>query len=139
MERNSYSTITRTAIDGIFVGNKDRTYTANEICDILEEIGIKANKTTIYRYLTFLVENKTLIKFVAEKGGLTVYKYNDKKLGCDSHLHLKCSVCGKVEHLSCNDMQKFNDHISKEHGFYIDCSTSVLYGKCKDCKDKGDI
>ncbi len=136
MQKNTYNTLQRTAIDGIFIGNKEKTYSAMEILSILHEIGVDANKTTVYRYLQNLTEKKILIKFVAEKGAMTLYKYNDTNLGCDNHLHLKCSVCGKIEHLGCGDMEDFKNHILKEHGFSLDCSTSILYGKCSDCAKK---
>ncbi len=136
MIKSSYNTLSRSAIDGIFVGNKDKSYSVIEIVSILHEIGIDVNKTTVYRYVTKLCENNVLIKFVAEKGEKTLYKYNDKNLGCDNHLHLKCSVCGKIEHLGCNDMDEFKTHILKEHGFYLNCASSVLYGTCKKCSKK---
>ncbi len=141
MKKNSYNTLTRSAIDGIFVGNKDKSYSVSEILSILHEIGIVANKTTIYRYVSSLCENNVLLKFVAEKGEKTLYKYNDKNLGCDNHLHLKCSSCGEIEHLGCNDMEEFKSHILKEHGFLLNCSSSLLYGLCKKCSrgNKGKI
>ena len=133
MEKTFYNTLSRSAIDGIFVGNKDKSYSANDILSILDEMGIQVNKTTVYRYLTKLTENNVLIKFVAEKGEKTLYKYNDKNLGCDNHLHLKCSVCGKIEHLGCNFMEEFKMHVLKDHGFLLNCSSSILYGVCKKC------
>lgn len=136
MIKSSYNTLSRSAIDGIFVGNKDKSYSVDEILSILSEMGITVNKTTVYRYVTQLAKNNVLIKFVAEKGEKTLYKFNDKNLGCDNHLHLKCSLCGKIEHLGCDDMEQFKKHIFNEHGFLLNCSSSVLYGVCKKCSNK---
>ncbi len=136
IQKTSYNTLTRSAIDGIFVGNNDKSYSVADILSKLKEMGVDANKTTVYRYVTRLCENNVLLKFVAEKGEKTLYKYNDKNLGCDNHLHLKCSLCGKIEHLSCSDMEEFKRHIYIEHGFMLNCSSSLLYGLCKKCSKK---
>ncbi len=133
MIKSSYNTLSRTAIDGIFVGNKDKSFSVEEILLLLNEMGIAVNKTTVYRYVNTLCENNVINKFVAEKGKKTLYKFNDKNLGCDNHLHLQCSLCGKIEHLGCSDMEEFKSHILKEHGFLLNCSSSVLYGVCKKC------
>ena len=136
MIKSTYNTLSRSAIDGIFLGNKDKSFSVDQIISLLKEMDITVNKTTVYRYVNTLCKNKVIIKFVAEKGEKTLYKFNDKNLGCDNHLHLKCSHCGKIEHLGCNDMEEFKAHIFKEHGFMLNCASSVLYGVCKKCANK---
>lgn len=52
---------------------------------------------------------------------------------CKKHLHLKCSVCGKIYHLSNETSEKIKEDVFENNSFYLGSDT-ILSGKCKNCK-----
>ena len=50
--------------------------------------------------------------------------------------HMKCETCGKLIHLSCDEINEFFEHVEKEHGFMLDPKRTVFYGICDDCSKK---
>ena len=43
---------------------------------------------------------------------------------------------GRIIHLECHFMEEISHHIEKSHGFTLQCKNSILYGVCKECKNK---
>lgn len=130
----SYNTFTRTKINEYLESRRDITVTVSDISEYLKSCGCEVNVTTIYRYIDKLITDKKVIKYVDEKGKKATFQYVGVDNHCDSHLHLKCVKCGKVEHLECEFMDKIAGHIDKEHGFEIQCRNSVIYGICEKCR-----
>ena len=83
-----------------------------------------------------LAKEGTVIKYVAEKGCQAAYQYVEPGRGCEQHLHLKCVKCGKIIHLECHFMEEISHHIEESHGFTLQCKNSILYGVCKECKNR---
>ena len=38
-------------------------------------------------------------------------------------------------HLECGFMKDILAHLEEHHGFALECSSSVLYGMCRECKE----
>lgn len=115
--------------------NKNRTVYISDIYNYLLENEIKINLTTVYRYIDKLVSENKVIKYASEKGKKTSYQYVDNS-SCNHHLHMQCIKCGKLIHLDCNFMKEFNNHIKEHHDFNLEYNKSILYGTCKECKEK---
>ena len=109
----------------------DRHFTAEDICEYVREKGI--GPSTVYRHLDKLVKDGSLQKYVSEVGESACYR---KKGECGEHFHLRCTVCGKLEHLSCMHLDGISSHVESEHGFKIDPSRTVFYGICRECASK---
>lgn len=124
----NYKTNNRTKIMEFLMENCSRTVSVNDINDHLKKIDSQVNTTTIYRYLDKLETDGNVIKY-----GST-YQYVDKDHGCNQHLHLKCISCGIITHLDCHFMDEIAEHISKDHGFQLQCRESVIYGLCSKCR-----
>ncbi|MEG1621478.1 MAG: transcriptional repressor, partial [Oscillospiraceae bacterium] len=105
----------------------------------LERNDNSVNLTTIYRYLDKLVLQGLISKYTDDTGKKSTYRYVGENSFCHEHLHLQCSTCGKVIHLDCEFMNELMDHITQSHGFDIRCDKSILYGKCKSCKEKENM
>ncbi|MCH5325506.1 MAG: transcriptional repressor [Eubacterium sp.] len=112
--------------------NADRHLTADEISDGLKsEVG----KTTVYRNLERLCEQGVVRKYILSDGGSACYQYAD----CGQrtrHFHLKCLKCGRLLHLECDHLTEIDEHIKAEHGFTVDPSRTVFYGRCADCSEE---
>ena len=134
--KSSYNTKARQEISDFLKQNGTTAVSAADICQHLQSIGNSVNPTTVYRYLDRLCAEKTIIKYIAEKGEKAVYQYSGQKKQCSEHLHLKCTQCGRILHLDCGFMQEFQAHLREHHDFELQCEGSVLYGLCSDCRKK---
>ncbi|MDO5590178.1 MAG: transcriptional repressor [Lachnospiraceae bacterium] len=139
-ERKTYTTKTRTEILEYLKQNWSVTVSVSDIKKHLEEKEIKANTTTIYRYLDKLLAEHVIIKYADKGMERAVYQYSGETGHCVTHLHLKCVKCGKIFHLDCGFMDEIRDHLMKNHHFRLLCEGDLLHGICGDCdkemKDK---
>lgn len=136
MGENSYATTSRKNMLNFLEQNRDRTVTASDMDQYLKEHHCEVNMTTIYRYLDKLTKEGTVMKYVAEKGSQAAYQYVEHGHHCDAHLHLKCTECGRIIHLECGFMDEISEHIYNDHGFELQCKNSILYGICRECRQK---
>lgn len=96
---------------------------APQILDILQAVGRKYNKTSVYRALDQLEAEGVICK--------QFFKENEAmyELKAHHHAHLVCTNCGKVAEAKC-DLQE-----PKElHGFVVDHHHVTLLGLCADCR-----
>ena len=94
-------------------------------------------RSSVYRQLGELCEAGTVRRFrTAPEGDGFVYQYVGAGERCDSHFHLQCLGCGKVEHLHCDCADTLREHLMAAHGFAVNSGCSVLYGLCAACAGK---
>ena len=93
----------------------------------LKKSKILANRTTIYRELKFLVENKIVEKLVL--GGVEYYE-----LVSEHHHHLVCLKCHKIEEVFLdNHLENQEKKLAKKSGFKITGHALEFFGFCKKC------
>ena len=136
MKKSEYMTSSRKKIFTYLVEHANTIVSAKNIHTYFEQNGCKINMSTIYRNLDRLEKDGTIIKHMSEDGKTAVYQYESHDKHPNEHLHLQCLKCGKIVHLDCKFMNEISEHVSKHHGFDIQCKNSVIYGICKECKDK---
>lgn len=137
MNGNTYNTKQRALILELLINNKGIGLTCEEIGDKLKENGTPVGKSTLYRYLEKLVSSGEMRKDLSVDGKSAIFHYVDKSMSCHNHMHLKCTSCGKIEHLSCQFMDTVNEHIFEHHKFTINNTKTVLIGVCADCCKNG--
>lgn len=98
--------------------------------NLVESLKDSVNKSTIYRNLKSLEEEKKIHKIYDEKKKIYEYQIDDD---CENHFHLKCMKCGKIIHLHCDEANLFASHIYKSHGFMVSEEMTTIYGICGDC------
>lgn len=130
-----YNTKQKQIITELLKDNSNRSLTSDEILFMLNKKD-NISKATLYRHLDLLVQNYEVRKFYNSKLGRSQYQYADLESTCSSHLHLRCSKCGKLIHLDCNETTKFINHINSNHGFRIDNLNTVINGVCSECQKK---
>ena len=133
MNQRIYKTKQRDEILRFLMENKDSCFSAKEISK-----QVTAGEATVFRTLAVLVRENRIRKFSA--GGIgrsecSYYQYQAAE-ACASHIHLKCEDCGKLIHMDCDFMKEISCHFSKDHGFFVDCGRTVIYGRCTDCMDR---
>lgn len=129
----SYNTKQKKLVLDIIKKNPDKQFSCDEITFLLMQQGTPVGKTTVYRQLEKLVSDGKLKKLNAPNSKSFIYQYLDEESNCDKHMHLRCSVCGKYEHLGCDFMSRVNEHILMHHDFRVDNSNTEIVGICGNC------
>ena len=101
-----------------------------ELCDT----GRKVSAATVYRQLEKLVEEGVAVKSVPAGEKSACFELLDHG-ACEPRrcYHMKCTSCGKLIHLDCDEIDRLCAHMLDHHGFHVDMSTTVLFGTCKEC------
>ena len=114
-----------------FLGqNTTRQFKMEEIVSALDG---KVGKSTVYRLMRSLVEEGRVRRFEL---GRTIYYQYLSGAACDSHLHLKCTVCGRMQHLDCSVSTFLRRQILATNRFQLDDRLTLLFGLCADCREK---
>ena len=111
--------------------NSGNSYTIEEIIEGLGDNSI--GKSTVYRLMMRLVEEKVVKRSAGERGRQFVYRIiaDDH---CKYHLHLQCTKCGKILHLDEKTSDTLLDCVNASQGFSVSEEDTVLLGKCALCK-----
>ena len=133
MTKKTYKTGGREALIEFLSRNPDRQFTADELFRAVNQEGTGGRSST-YRHLTALCADATVQKFRNEEQNCSVYQYIGKTCDCSTHFHEKCTRCGAIRHLACDDSLRFVAHLLEKHGFLVDCGQSILYGVCDACR-----
>lgn len=110
-----------------FITHQNHKYSALELINLFKG---QMDKSTIYRKLKALEEQKTIYKSFNPTRCIYEYQYS---INCASHLHLVCKDCGKIVHLKCDKVLDFVRHITDQHHFSIDEGSSLIFGLCREC------
>ena len=129
---NKYNTKQKELILEYLKNNKEKHITANNIIKHFKEKNISVGKTTVYRQLEGLLDEKKVRRYILEGGVGNCYQYADNE-ECAEHYHLKCKECGQVCHLDCEIFTQIGSHLYETHKFLLDLSRTILYGKCEMC------
>lgn len=117
--------------------NPDKQFSADEIAIKLNELYTDApGKSTVYRLTSQLADSGIIKRFVKENSRGFLYQAANE--ACHSHLHLKCTECGKVLHMGHSLSEQLINDILGENDFAVQADSTTLFGCCKDCK-KGMI
>lgn len=135
MKNSGYNTSQKEKLMDFLINNKENHTNVQEISAYLRAEGTPVGTATIYRQLDRLVESGTVRKFVIDGKTGACYQYIDDKSECREHFHLKCLCCGKLIHLNCGQLMDINNHIAERHGFIVDSSQTVFYGRCVECSE----
>lgn len=136
MRKQNYNTKARRYILEYMSSKGDTTVSAGDILEYLNLKGENISLTTVYRYLNRLTDEKKVIKFTETEGNKAVYQFKGEHNDCEEHLHIQCKTCGKLVHLDCDFLNKFEAHIMEDHGFSLEYSGSILYGVCRECSKR---
>ncbi len=132
--RNKGQRITkvRGVVVEIFI-NSVEPITAQDILLAMETMGMKVNKTTVYRELEFL-QKIAIIKAIDFGDGLRRYELLQE----GHHHHVICSKCRKVQDVVLKvDLDEEENKIQKDTGFQIQSHSLEFFGLCPDCQTSG--
>ena len=109
--------------------------TAGDVCEYFKEQGVSIGQATVYRQLESLVDEGIVNKYMIDANSPACFEYmgEETHAGAGICFHCKCSKCGKLLHLHCEELMEIQDHLLKEHGFMLDPKRTVFYGICEEC------
>jgi Fe2+ or Zn2+ uptake regulation protein len=97
----------------------------------LEKLGLKPNKTSIYREMDILLKEQVIEEFDLGEGK----KRYELKPVKGHHHHLICSNCGKVECLEMDsDLEKLTKQIEHNTNYKISKHNLDFEGLCPRCQ-----
>lgn len=109
--------------------NSGRSFTIEEI---IEELNGAIGKSTIYRLMTRLVDEKKVHKSAGD-GRQFLYRITADE-HCKHHLHLQCKDCGRVLHLDEATSGALLESVMSARNFLVSEEDTVLMGRCAGCK-----
>ena len=128
-----YNTEQKKILLDFLSSNSTQAYTIEEITDA---IGKGIGKSTVYRLMTKLVEEKRVKRQLASGSRKAIYRIVLDE-HCHNHLHLQCTECGKVLHLDEKISDELLDTVKKLNAFAISEEDTVLMGRCATCSYGG--
>ena len=131
--KSTYQTQQRKILIGFLVNAHGRQLTIDEIMDGLREEGKNVPQSSVYRLMKKLVDEGVVRRHSKEDSRQYVYQIIESE-ECHSHLHLQCTECGKLVHLSHEATREARQWMQGATGFDLDQEKTYLYGKCVDCK-----
>ena len=126
---NGYQTEQKRLLLDYLSRHAECAFTPAELAQALADGGI--GKSTVYRLVARLSEEGAVRRFAREGGGVA-YQYLAGE-HCASHLHLRCTACGRVIHLSQTDSDRLGRLLSVRYRFALDGSKTMLTGLCNQC------
>lgn len=112
----------------------DRAFTIDELTEVMTVSGV--GKSTVYRLVARLAEEGAIRRYAREEGRGYSYQYLER-MECHSHLHMRCTLCGKVIHLSEGISRLFAQAVLESDRFYLDDGRTLLFGRCAACHAAG--
>lgn len=133
-----YQTEQRKILMAYLKAHSDRAFTIEELWEAMKgELPQETvpGKSTVYRMMPGLVEEGLVRRFVKGNSRTFVYQMICGE-HCDSHLHLKCSVCGKLYHMGDQETENLVAEVFRKHHFSVDEEKTVLFGLCEGCGEE---
>lgn len=131
LQRGYKLTPQRWSIIAIFLMNKGRHLSADDVYNLLRETYPNNGIATVYRTLELLEEIGVLRK-VDFGEGRARYELNDGET--QNHHHLVCTRCGKITEFEDDLLNSLEEAITRKTGFQIETHEAKFYGICAECR-----
>ncbi|WP_295479810.1 transcriptional repressor [uncultured Sutterella sp.] len=133
-----YATRQRAAVLSCLKARAGEYLTAAEVAEAAKAAGAAIGLTTVYRTLENLRNEGLVRRFVLDRATPAAYEYLEDPAA--SEFHVRCRDCGKLFHLRCSEIARMEEalsgHLLEEHGVELDLQSSVIQGRCSECRAK---
>ena len=126
---SKYNTEQKRKINDLFLERDDRSLTSDEIVSLLPDVG----KSTVYRVIAEM-ENEGVLSSYQCGGKKRFYRCHED---CSSHMHMFCTECGKLLHISEETADRIRKIVSDELGYEPDHIDFEIFAKCREHKEGG--
>lgn len=90
------------------------------------------DRATVYRVLALFEELGLARSSQLDAGGAVHWE----RAHPDEHFHLRCTVCGSVEHHVGTLVATIREHLDDGHGFHADTVELTVHGRCAACRHR---
>ncbi|WP_144350403.1 Fur family transcriptional regulator [Sporomusa termitida] len=135
-EREYKLTPQRQIILQVFVDNRDKHLSAEDVHNIVRQQSNDIGLATVYRTLELLSDLDILQK-MDFGDGRSRYEINETSTPHHHH-HLICLACGKVIEFEGDLLEDLETVISRNSNFTIVDHQVKFYGYCQECRDKSE-
>ena len=127
-----YRTEQRELLQAFFEEHSAEQFTVEELSLALSP---SIGKSTVYRLVAELIESGRIRRFQLGTSRRVYYQYIGGER-CVSHLHTKCTSCGRIHHLAPSLSEFLQKQILASGRFALDDRMTTLFGKCHSCLQK---
>ncbi len=106
-----------------------RYLSAAEVFQALQRARARVSLSTVYRTLDRLRAKGEASSRIDEQGEATYVICTTSH-----HHHAICRVCGHVEEVACDPMERFTEALKAYHGFELDAHAMEFVGRCARCR-----
>ena len=134
--RTPYKSKHRDQILSILKEKEGSHMTAGQVLDQLREKGLTIGFSTVYRQLDRLVEEGAVNKYIVDAVTGACYEFKGEHGGESGYVHCQCEKCGKLVHLERARIEAAMQSLAGagDGGFELDCTRTLFYGICRDCR-----
>lgn len=112
------------------LSRQDLPLSVAELIAATKKLGLRPNKTTLYRELAFLVEAGMVVKVDLGEG-----KKRYESGAKDHHHHLVCMNCHAIQEVKIDThLADQENAIQREHNFHVVRHALEFYGLCQRCQ-----
>lgn len=104
-------------------------FDADSLYERFKRKGLRISRDTVYRTIPLLLESGVIQKSVGE-GKREFYEPTGPK---GHHDHMVCVRCGKIIEFHCEEIEKIQENVCKEHKFKLIFHDHRLFGECQNC------
>jgi Fur family ferric uptake transcriptional regulator len=102
----------------------------DEVVDRTQALGTGVDRATAYRVLALLEELGLVRASQLDAGGPVRWERSHP----DEHFHLRCTVCGTVDHHVGTLVATVREHLDGGHGFLAETVELAVHGRCANCR-----
>lgn len=133
----TYNTHQKKELIDFLKKHPENAYTIEDIAEAMKSDPDFANppgKSTIYRLMPGLAEENLVKCFSGGRGTKASYQIMGGE-SCHFHIHLKCTGCGRLLHMSDEASEFISRNLLETSGFTLDMGRATLFGLCKSCAE----
>ncbi len=128
-----YRTGQRRQLLAVLEKHRDKALSAEQLCRMIQSEGGEVSLSAIYRNLDRLVQESLVRRLTGEGSRSALYQLMGES--CTQHLHLQCIGCGSVIHMDEKTTRAMQRAAGSCGDFTLDSGRTVLYGRCRNCRD----
>jgi Fur family transcriptional regulator, ferric uptake regulator len=109
--------------------HEDAHLSVDEVVERTQALGSGIDRATAYRVLA-LLEELGLVR-ASKLGSGDAVRW--ERAHPDEHFHLRCTVCGTVDHHVGTLVATVREHLDDGHGFRAETIELTVHGRCATC------
>ena len=136
----TYNTQQKKELMDFLKKHPERAYTIDDIAAGMKsdpEFSNPPGQSTIYRLMPGLAQENLVKCFSAGRGTKATYQIMGGE-SCHFHIHLKCTGCGKLLHMSDEASKAISGNLLHDSGVMLDMGRTILFGLCGSSTEQTD-